>query len=64
MIHGLDTGFLVAAEVLEHADHVAARSTLAQVVAAGDSIAIALQILAAIFGLFICITPAGKSSSP
>jgi hypothetical protein len=22
MIHGLDTGFLVAAEVLEHADHV------------------------------------------
>jgi hypothetical protein len=25
MIHGLDTGFLVAAEVAEHADHGAAR---------------------------------------
>ena len=27
MIHGLDTGFLIAAEMLEHADHVAARGT-------------------------------------
>ncbi len=46
MIHALDTGFLVAAGVLEHADHVAARDTLARLVAAGDLIAIAPQVLA------------------
>src|SRR5271155_1704804 len=46
MIHGLDTGFLVAAEVLEHADHVAARNTLARLLAAGDQFAIAPQVLA------------------
>src|SRR5690242_18235455 len=46
MTHGLDTGFLVAAEVAEHSDHVAARGTLAQLIAAGDSIAIAPQVLA------------------
>jgi predicted nucleic acid-binding protein len=46
MIHGLDTGFLVAAEVLEHAQHVAARDTLARFIAAGDLIAIAPQVLA------------------
>jgi len=27
MIYGLDTGFLIAAEMLEHAEHVAARDT-------------------------------------
>ena len=27
MIHGLDTGFLVSAELVEHPDHVAARAT-------------------------------------
>ena len=46
MIHGLDTGFLVAAEVREHAAHVDARATLAQVLSAGDVIAIAPQVLA------------------
>src|SRR5437868_14778553 len=46
MIHGLDTGFLVAREVLEHAEHVAARDTLARLVTAGDLIAIAPQVLA------------------
>jgi predicted nucleic acid-binding protein len=46
MIHGLDTGFLVAAEVLEHAEHVAARDGLARLLAAGDFIAIAPQVLA------------------
>ena len=46
MIHGLDTGFLVAAEVLEHAEHVAARGTLARLLAAGDSVAIMPQVLA------------------
>jgi len=46
MIHGLDTGFWVAAEVVEHADHQAARDTLARLVAAGDQIAITPQVLA------------------
>ena len=46
MIHGLDSGFLVAAEVLEHADHAAARDTLTRLLAAGDLIAIAPQVLA------------------
>ena len=46
MIHGLDTGFLVAAEVREHAEHAAARDTLAQLLSAGDFVAIAPQVLA------------------
>jgi predicted nucleic acid-binding protein len=45
MIHGLDTGFLVAAEVAAHAEHSSARRTLARLVAAGDRIAIAPQVL-------------------
>lgn len=46
MIHGLDTGFLVAAEVAEHADYADARATLARLLGAGDLIAIAPQVLA------------------
>jgi predicted nucleic acid-binding protein len=46
MIHGLDTGFLVAGEIREHAAHTDARAKLAQVVSAGDVIAIAPQVLA------------------
>ncbi|MEX2138711.1 MAG: hypothetical protein WD894_05580 [Pirellulales bacterium] len=46
MIHGLDTGFLVAAEVTEHADHAGARDTLTRLLAAGDFIAMAPQVLA------------------
>ena len=46
MIHGLDTGFLVAAEVREHAEHAVLRVTLTQVLSAGDVIAIAPQVLA------------------
>jgi predicted nucleic acid-binding protein len=46
MIHGLDTGFLVAAEVREHAEHAAARDTLEKLLAQGDRIAIAPQVLA------------------
>ena len=46
MIHGLDTGFLVAAEVTQHAEHSAARDTLARLLSAGDRIAIAPQVLA------------------
>jgi predicted nucleic acid-binding protein len=46
MIHGLDTGFLVAAELAEHAEHAAARATIARLLAAADRIAIAPQVLA------------------
>ncbi|HEV2970921.1 MAG TPA: hypothetical protein VGY55_13195 [Pirellulales bacterium] len=46
MIHGLDTGFLVAAEVIEHAAHSDARAILARLIGAGDLIAIAPQVLA------------------
>jgi predicted nucleic acid-binding protein len=46
MIHGLDTGFVVAAEVAEHAEHAAARATLATLIGAGDSLGLAPQVLA------------------
>lgn len=46
MIHGMDTGFLVAAAVAEHAEHSAARQTLASLIAVGDRLAIAPQVLA------------------
>jgi predicted nucleic acid-binding protein len=46
MIHGLDTGFLVAAEVVEHTENSAARETLTRLLSAGDLIAIAPQVLA------------------
>jgi predicted nucleic acid-binding protein len=44
--HGIDTGFLVAAEVVEHASHQAARAKIATLVAAGDAFALAPQVLA------------------
>lgn len=46
MIHGLDTGFLIAAETVEHAEHAAARETIARLLGASDVIAIAPQVLA------------------
>jgi predicted nucleic acid-binding protein len=46
MIHGLDTGFLVAFEVQEHPDHLAARTRLGELVADGDTLALAPQVLA------------------
>jgi predicted nucleic acid-binding protein len=46
MIHGLDTGFLVAAEVAEHSEHLAARAVVARLIATGDSLALAPQVLA------------------
>ncbi len=46
MKHGLDTGFLVAAELAEHPVHSAVRSKLGNLVAAGDSFALAPQVLA------------------
>ncbi len=46
MMHGLDTGFLVAAEVTERAEHANARGALARLLGQGDTIAIAPQVLA------------------
>ncbi len=46
MKHGLDTGFLVAAEVAEHAEHADARATLSRLLGVSDQIAIAPQVLA------------------
>jgi predicted nucleic acid-binding protein len=45
MIHGLDTGFWVAAELIEHPDHFQAESTWTRLVASGDQIAIAPQVI-------------------
>ena len=46
MIHGLDTSFLIAAEIVEHPEHAAARDTLARLLGAGDQVALAPQVLA------------------
>ena len=46
MIYGVDTGFLVAAEVVEHPDHLAARAKLADFSLAGDLLARVPQVLA------------------
>lgn len=46
MTHGIDTGFLVAAEVVEHADHHATRLKFQAFRAAGDRFALAPQVLA------------------
>jgi predicted nucleic acid-binding protein len=46
MIHGLDTGFLVALELAEHSEYTAARATLAGLLAAEDELAVAPQVLA------------------
>jgi predicted nucleic acid-binding protein len=43
--HGVDTGFLVAIEVAEHANHQSARAKIAAIVAAGDGLALAPQVL-------------------
>lgn len=45
-MYGIDTGFLVAVEVIEHADHVAARALLAGLLGAGNRLALAPQVLA------------------
>lgn len=46
MRHGIDTGFLVAAEVVEHAGHASARQRLVELLATGDRFAITPQVLA------------------
>jgi predicted nucleic acid-binding protein len=49
MIHGLDTGFLVAAEVTEHAEHAEARATLTRLLGAGDRKRLLDTLLAATY---------------
>lgn len=46
MTHGIDTGFLVAAEVAEHPDHQTARQKFQSFRAAGDRFALVPQVLA------------------
>ena len=46
MNHGIDTGFLVAAEVVEHPSHQDARAKLSDFVAAGDTFVLTPQVLA------------------
>jgi len=44
--HGLDTSFLLAVEIVEHAHHADALRLLAELLARGDRMAIAPQVLA------------------
>ena len=46
MTHGIDTGYLVAAEVAEHPDHQAARQKFLSFRATGDRFALVPQVLA------------------
>lgn len=61
MIHGLDTGFLVAAEVAEHPNHLMARAKLAELIARGDTLAIAPQIVSEFLHI---VTDAKRFASP
>jgi predicted nucleic acid-binding protein len=44
--HGLDTSFLLAVEIVEHAHHADALRLLAELLARGNRMAIAPQVLA------------------
>ncbi len=46
MNHGLDTGFLVALEIIEHDSHSSARAQLNQLIGAGDRLSLVPQVLA------------------
>jgi predicted nucleic acid-binding protein len=46
VIHGIDTSFLVAVEVAGHPNHASARRLLDRLLGAGDSFALAPQVLA------------------
>ena len=46
MTHGLDTSFLLAVEIVEHAQHADALRLLTELLAQGDRMAIAPQVLA------------------
>jgi predicted nucleic acid-binding protein len=46
MIYGIDTGFLVSVEHAEHPDRAAACTTLSRLLADGDRLAVAPQVIA------------------
>lgn len=46
MNHGIDTSFLISAELAEHPDCGATRARMAELVAAGDRFSLAPQVLA------------------
>ncbi len=46
MTHGADTSFLVAVEIVEHANHADALRLLGNLLERGDRLAIAPQVLA------------------
>lgn len=46
MIHGIDTDFMVAAEILEHPYHLGAHALIEQLIGDGHSLAVAPQTLA------------------
>jgi len=46
MTHGVDTSFLVAVEVVSHAEHSRARAQFQKLLKAGDTFALAPQVLA------------------
>ena len=58
MTHGLDTGFLVAAEVMEHAENAAATHSQAGI----ESLLTTHPADFGVSGAFTCITP--KPASP
>lgn len=51
MIHGVDTSFMVTAEVAGHPDHARARALLARILGDGDSLALAPQALTEFIGV-------------
>ena len=57
MTHGLDTSFLVAAEVSGHGDHMAARTLASSLRLKGDRFALAPQALAEFVHI---VTPAAQ----
>lgn len=61
MTHGLDTSFLVAAEVSCHTDHVAARTLASALRTKGDRFALAPQTLAEFVHI---VTDAKRFTSP
>lgn len=61
MIHGLDTSFLVAAEVSSHEDHAACRAKLQKLLKVEDQVAVVPQILAEFIHV---VTDARRFASP
>jgi predicted nucleic acid-binding protein len=61
VIHGLDTSFLVAIEVLSHEDHKASQALFRKLLKAGDTFSLAPQILAEFIHV---VTDPKRFSSP